>query len=115
VAVPCRVPVLLRWRSGEARAGVGDHGGGANLAGGCLGWPVHGEVAGACGGEVAGEANRCNRRGEKVRRARGEVAEFNSYTNFTRTQQRGEERSSPERGGTMASSLIESEGGRWSG
>jgi hypothetical protein len=37
--------------------GVGDHGGGANLAGGCLGWSVHAAVAGARGGEVAGEAN----------------------------------------------------------
>jgi hypothetical protein len=42
------------WRgTGEGR----DHGGGANLAGGCLGWLVHGLVAGARGGEVAGEAN----------------------------------------------------------
>jgi hypothetical protein len=51
------VPVLRRGSGGEARAGVGDHGGGANLAGGCLGWLVHGAVAGARGGEVAGEAN----------------------------------------------------------
>jgi hypothetical protein len=51
------VPVLRRGSGGEARAGVGDHHGGANLAGGCLGWPVHGVVAGARGGEVAGEAN----------------------------------------------------------
>jgi hypothetical protein len=36
--------------------GVGDHGGGVNLVGGCLGRPVHGEVAGACSGEIAGEA-----------------------------------------------------------
>jgi hypothetical protein len=28
--------------------------------------------------------------GKKVCRARGEVAELKSYTNFTRTQQRGE-------------------------
>jgi hypothetical protein len=54
------------------------------------GWPVHGEVAGARVGEVPGEANRCNRRGEKVCRARDEVAELKSYTNLTRTQQRGE-------------------------
>jgi hypothetical protein len=53
---------LRRRRGGEARAGVGDHGGGANLAGGCLGWPVHGAVAGAHDGEVAGEAAERDRR-----------------------------------------------------
>jgi hypothetical protein len=36
--------------------GVGDHGGGVNLGGGVLGWSVCGEVAGACGGEITGEA-----------------------------------------------------------
>jgi hypothetical protein len=51
------VPVPRRGSGGEAWAGVGDHGGGANLAGGCLGWLVHGAVVGARGGEVAGEAN----------------------------------------------------------
>jgi hypothetical protein len=34
---------------------VGDYRGGANLAGGCLGRPVQGEVAGARGGGIAGE------------------------------------------------------------
>jgi hypothetical protein len=42
------------------------------------------------GGEIAVEANGCNRRGKKVCRARGEVAELKSYTNLTRTQQREE-------------------------
>jgi hypothetical protein len=69
-----------------ARTGVGDYGGGINLVGGCSGRLVHGEVAGAHGGEVAGEANGCNRRGEKVRRVHGEVAELKSYNNLTRTQ-----------------------------
>jgi hypothetical protein len=55
-------PVLWRGRGGEARAGVGDHGGGVNLTGGGLGWLVHGVVAGARGGEVAGEAAKHNRR-----------------------------------------------------
>jgi hypothetical protein len=32
------------------------------LVGGCSGRPVHGEVAGACDGEVAGEATGHNRR-----------------------------------------------------
>jgi hypothetical protein len=41
-----------RWLS---TVGVGDHGGGVNLVEGCLGRSVHGEVAGACGGEIAGE------------------------------------------------------------
>jgi hypothetical protein len=50
------VPVLRWTRGGKVRAGVGDPGGRTNLAGGCLGWPVHGAVAGARGGEVAGEA-----------------------------------------------------------
>jgi hypothetical protein len=46
----------MRRRSGDkARAEVGDYGGGANLAGGCLGRPIHGEVAGARGGGIAGE------------------------------------------------------------
>jgi hypothetical protein len=55
-------PVLWRGSGSEARARVGDHGSGVNLIGGDLGWPVHGTVAGARGGEVAGEAAECNRR-----------------------------------------------------
>jgi hypothetical protein len=55
-------PVLWWGSGGEARAGVGDHRGGVNLTGGDLGWPVHDAVAGACGGEVAGEAAGRNRR-----------------------------------------------------
>jgi hypothetical protein len=66
-----------RWGSGgEAWAGVGDYGGGANLVGGCLGWLVHGAVAGARGGEVTDEANGAIGKGKKVCRARGEVAEL---------------------------------------
>jgi hypothetical protein len=45
--------------------GVGDHGGGVNLVGGCSGQPVHGEVAGARGGEITGEVAGRNRRGER--------------------------------------------------
>jgi hypothetical protein len=41
--------------------GVGDHGGGVNLAGGGFGRSVRGEVVGARGSEVAGDAHRCNR------------------------------------------------------
>jgi hypothetical protein len=33
-------PVLWRGSGGEARAGVGDHGGGVNLTGGGLGWLI---------------------------------------------------------------------------
>jgi hypothetical protein len=55
-------PVLWRGSGGEARAWIGDHGGGVNLTGGGLGWPVHGVVEGARGGEVAGEAAERNRR-----------------------------------------------------
>jgi hypothetical protein len=49
------------WGGGEARVGIGGHGGGVNLAGGGLERSVHGEVAGARGGEVASEAYGCNR------------------------------------------------------
>jgi hypothetical protein len=45
---------------------VGGHGGGVNLTGGGLGWPVHGVVAGARDGEVVGEATRCDRSREAV-------------------------------------------------
>jgi hypothetical protein len=48
--------------------GVGDHGGGVNLVGGCLGWSIHGEVAGARGGEIADEVAGRNRSREGVRR-----------------------------------------------
>jgi hypothetical protein len=41
--------VTVEWWQGTG--GVGDHGGRANLVGGRLGWPVHGEVAGARGEE----------------------------------------------------------------
>jgi hypothetical protein len=69
--------LVPQWGSGsEARARVGDYGGGANLAGGCLGWPVHGAVAGARGGEVAGEANGAIGEGKTVCHARGEVVEL---------------------------------------
>jgi hypothetical protein len=44
------VPVLRRWSGGKAQAGVADYGGGANLAGGRLGWPDHDEVVGVRGG-----------------------------------------------------------------
>jgi hypothetical protein len=49
------VPVPGGWGGGRAWVGVGGHGGGANLTDKRLGWPVHCEVAGSCGGEVAGE------------------------------------------------------------
>jgi hypothetical protein len=41
--------------------GVGDLGGGVNLVGGCSRRPIHGEVAGAHGGDIAGEAAGRNR------------------------------------------------------
>jgi hypothetical protein len=55
------VSVLRRRSGGKAQAVVGDYGGGANLVGGCLGWPIHGEVAGARGGGIAGEVAGHNR------------------------------------------------------
>ena len=54
---------------------VWGHGGGVNLAGGGLRQRVHGEVAGAHGGEVAGEAYECDRCRRRVRRVRGEACE----------------------------------------
>jgi hypothetical protein len=107
------VPVSGGRGGGLAWTGVGDHGGGINLGGGCSGRLVHGEVAGARGGEVADEANMCNRLGEKVCRARGEVAELKSYTNLTRTQQREEGGSSPEM--KMMAALSESSSGEGCG
>jgi hypothetical protein len=72
----------LQWRSGgEARARVGDHGGRANLAGGCLGWPVHGTLVGARGGEVAGEADSCNRRRGWVHCVCEGMAKLKNYMN----------------------------------
>jgi hypothetical protein len=59
-------PVLWRGSGGEARAGVGDHGGGVNLTGGGSGVAGPRWVAGARDGEVAGEATGCDRRREAV-------------------------------------------------
>jgi hypothetical protein len=56
VAVRRRWSVLGSRGGGLAWAGVGSYGDGVNLATGHSGWPVHGEVAGSRGGEVAGEA-----------------------------------------------------------
>jgi hypothetical protein len=56
------VPVSGGQGGGLAWAGVGGHGGGVNLGEECSGRPVHGEVAGSRGGEVAGGATGCNRR-----------------------------------------------------
>jgi hypothetical protein len=57
-------PVPRRGGGGEAWVGIGDHRGGVNLTGGCLGRPVRGTVAGVHGGEVVGEAVGCNRGGK---------------------------------------------------
>jgi hypothetical protein len=83
-------PVLDRRDGGIARAEVGGHGGGVNLADGGLERPVHSEVAGACGGEVAGGATGRNRRRISVCYACGTVAELKSYSNLTISHQRGE-------------------------
>jgi hypothetical protein len=49
-------PVLGGRGGSIARARVGGHGGGFNLAGGGSIRPVHGEVPGSHGGKVIGEA-----------------------------------------------------------
>jgi hypothetical protein len=59
-------PVLWRGSGGEARAGEVGHGGGANLACGGLWRPVRGAVAGARGGEAAGEVSGHDRGGKVV-------------------------------------------------
>jgi hypothetical protein len=64
--------------------GVGDHGGGGNLVGGCSGRPVHDKVAGARDGEIAGEAAGRNRRRERVCRDHDGAVELKSYINLTR-------------------------------
>jgi hypothetical protein len=43
-----------------------------------LGWPVHGEVAGSCGGEVAGENTERDKEAKVVPRDHGEVVKFMS-------------------------------------
>jgi hypothetical protein len=109
-------PVLWRGSGGEAQAGVGDHGGGVNLTGGDLGWPVHGAVAGAHGGEVAGEAAERNRRWGWVRCDREWRS---SSTKLIRLKATKEERTKltgvkGERGGASSIGLGE-EWRRWSG
>jgi hypothetical protein len=69
-------PVPRRGGGGEARAGAGVHRGRVNLTGGGLGQPVRGAVVGVHGGEVTGEAVRCNRGRGGVSRDRERVAEL---------------------------------------
>jgi hypothetical protein len=68
---------VLRWGSGgEARAGEGGHGGGANLACGGLWWSVRGTVAGARGGVATGAVAGHNRGGKVAPCDRESVAEL---------------------------------------
>jgi hypothetical protein len=76
-------PVLWRGSGGEAWAGLGDRRGGVNLTGGGLGWLVQGAVAGARGGEVAGEATERNRRWGELPCDRECVAELKHQINST--------------------------------
>jgi hypothetical protein len=84
-------PVLWDRGGGLAWLELGEHGGGANLAGGSLGRPVHGEVAGFHGGEVTGKATRRDRGKRMVRCIRGEVVKFVNLFNLTLSYWRGEE------------------------
>jgi hypothetical protein len=77
------VPVLRRGGGGEARAGVGDHRGGANLTCGGLWRPVRGAMAGVHGGDVAGAVAGRNRRGKVVPCDRECVAELRAQFNWT--------------------------------
>jgi hypothetical protein len=51
------------------------------LAGGCLGWLVHGTVAGTRGGAVAGEAAERNRRRGWVHCVCEGMAKLKNYMN----------------------------------
>jgi hypothetical protein len=84
-------PVLKDRGGGLAWLELGDHGGGANLVGGSLGWPVHSEVVGFRGGKVAGKATRHDRGKRMVRFVRGEVVMFVNHFNLTLSYWRGEE------------------------
>jgi hypothetical protein len=77
------VPVLRRGGGGEARAGAGDHRGGANLTCGGLWRPVRGAVTGVRGGDVAGAVAGHNRRGKVVPCDRESVAELRAQFNWT--------------------------------
>jgi hypothetical protein len=90
-------PVLWRGRGGEARAvGVG-HDGGANLACGGLWRPVHGAVAGAHGGEAAGEVSG-HERGAKWCRVIASVWRSFGHSLIEQRDAREGEGSSPEQG-----------------
>jgi hypothetical protein len=68
---------VLRWGSGGGAWAVdGGHGGGANFTCGGLWRPVRGTVAGARGGDAAGEVSGHNRVGEVACRDRESVAEL---------------------------------------
>ena len=68
---------VLRWGGGgEARVGAGDHGSGVNLACGGLWRPVRDTVAGARGGDAAGEVVGHNSMGEVACRDRESVSEL---------------------------------------
>jgi hypothetical protein len=80
---PAGGPVPGDLVGGLARAGADGHSGGINLAGGSLGRPVHGEVAGFRGGLVAGEATARDRGERMVRCVHGEVVKFVNQLNLT--------------------------------
>jgi hypothetical protein len=68
---------VLRWgNGGEAWAGDGGHGGGANFACGGLWRPVRGTMAGARGGDAASEVAGLNRGGEVAPCDRESVTEL---------------------------------------
>jgi hypothetical protein len=71
------VGLVLRWENGgEAWAGDGGHEDGANFTCGGLWRPVRGTVAGARGGDAAGEVAGHNSVGEVASRDRESVAEL---------------------------------------
>jgi hypothetical protein len=78
------VGLVLRWGSGGGAWAVDrGHGGGANFACGGLWRPVRGTVAGARGGDAAGEVSGHNRVGEVACRDRESMAELLAELNCT--------------------------------
>jgi hypothetical protein len=72
------VPVSGGRGGGLAWTGVGDHGGGVNLVGGCSEWPVHGEVEGSAAMRSSVRPSSATGKAKMVSQYRGEVVKLMS-------------------------------------